>query len=116
MAQVFVLHWKPDEALPFLELVRECGHSCTYEFHDGGQAFRKIKARPHHLIVISLAHKPSHGRETAKALLETKATRDIPVVFVDGDAAAVESVRKACPQARFIAFDGLRDILKSLPA
>jgi hypothetical protein len=58
-------------------------------------------------MVIDLTHRPSHGREVAVYLRGLKATRHIPIVFVDGAPDKVDAVRGVLPDAVYTTADGL---------
>ena len=46
------------------------------------------------VLVIDLTRMPSHGRELAFAIRRTKYTRQIPIIFVDGEPEKVEAIRR----------------------
>ncbi|MFT3793828.1 hypothetical protein [Flavobacterium sp.] len=53
---------------------------------DGGLAYKKAGEILPDQIFINYADKPSHGRQTAAAILQRKSTASIPIYFVDGSA------------------------------
>ena len=52
-------------------------------------------------VVIDLSRLPSHGRAVAAWLRGSKSTRQIPIVFVGGDASKVDALKKEIPDAVF---------------
>ena len=62
---------------------------------------RGIRQHPPDAVVIDLSRLPSHGRELAIWLRAGKHTRQIPIVFVNGEAGKVAKVREALPDATF---------------
>jgi CheY-like chemotaxis protein len=62
---------------------------------------RGIRQHPPDAVVIDLSRLPSHGRELAIWLRGGKHTRQIPIVFVNGEAGKVAKVREALPDATF---------------
>ena len=50
-------------------------------------------------LVIDLTRMPSQGRELAFAIRRTKYTRQIPIIFVDGEREKVEAIRRQLPDA-----------------
>jgi hypothetical protein len=56
-------------------------------------------------VAIDLARAPGHGRDLGLAVRQMKATRQLPLVFVDGTTQQVERLR-ACYQARSTARAG----------
>jgi hypothetical protein len=63
---------------------------------------------------------PSHGREVAGALRNSKALREIPIVFAGGAAEKVGRVRSELPDATFTSWSGVatavEKALKNAPA
>jgi CheY-like chemotaxis protein len=58
-----------------------------------------MKARPPLAFVIDLSRLPMQGRDVAVALRHAKATRAVPIVFVEGDRKKVNRVRATLPDA-----------------
>ena len=99
MARVRVIHWKANEAAALLSVLRAAGHTVEYGEQLDPAAFRAIRQSPPDAIVIDLSRCPSHGREVATFLRGHKATRQVPLVFVDGEPVKVETVRTVLPDA-----------------
>jgi hypothetical protein len=68
------------------------------------------------VVIIDLSRLPSHGREVAVWLRGRKATRHVPLIFVDGEPEKVERVRELLPDALFIGLAQLRATLKKVAA
>lgn len=106
MARVFYVHWNKAEGLETVRGLREAGHTVAFHHRTeegaGADAWKSIKARPPDALVISLERLPSHGRRIAAVTTETKKLRDVPVIFVGGEAEKVEIARQQFPAARFI--------------
>jgi hypothetical protein len=66
---------------------------------------KQLRADPPDAFVIDLGRLPSHGREVARALRESKALRAIPIVFVGGAEAKVEAARAELPDATYTVWD-----------
>jgi CheY-like chemotaxis protein len=111
MARVRVIHWKANEPAALLGLLRAAGHTVEYDEELDSDAFRAIKQSPPDAIVIDLSRRPSHGREVATFLRGHKATRSVPLVFVDGEPAKVEAVRKVLPDAVYTSAARVRPAL-----
>ena len=58
-----------------------------------------LRSSPPAAIVIDLSRAPSHGRDVALALRQSKGTRQIPIVFVGGDAEKVAAIKALLPDA-----------------
>ena len=84
--KIFLVQFDPVSADRRAQELRECGWEVVgVEAEDGGRAHRGIRSHRPDMIILSLAHKPSHARELGRSLRATKATQDLPLVFVDGD-------------------------------
>lgn len=72
------------------------------------------------VVLIDLDRLPSHGREVGIALRQSKATRQIPLVYAGGAPEKVARVRAELPDAFYCAWDGvakaLREALRHAPA
>jgi hypothetical protein len=103
MPRVRIVHWKAPQAGPLIEACRGCGFEVEYDDVRFGDLAKLIRAKAPDALVIDLSCLPSHGRDTAIAFRQTNYARHIPVVFVDGDPAKVEAIRRVLPDAAFTA-------------
>jgi CheY-like chemotaxis protein len=116
MARIRLLHWKAAEAGEYIDLLRAAGHQVEYdpEFRPG--LMRLWRESPPDAFVIDLSRLPSHGREIATALRQSRATRTVPIVFCDGAEDKVARVRSELPDATYCTRAtlkaGLRQALK----
>jgi CheY-like chemotaxis protein len=83
MPSVFLVQWDKVGADARAAVLRRDGWTVRSEAEDGGRAYKKIRQDPPDVVVIDLSKRPSHGRQVAQALRDVKATRAIPIVFVD---------------------------------
>jgi DNA-binding response OmpR family regulator len=100
-SRIFLFHWNQAEAEGKANRLSHDGWDVEFEDSDGARGIKSIKADPPDAVVIDLNRLPSHGRETALALKSAKSTRDIPIVFVDGEAATIEKIKAMLPDAIF---------------
>jgi hypothetical protein len=112
MARVRVFHWKAAEAGPLLDKLRACGYETEYDERVDYAILPALKRSPPAAVVIDLSRLPSHGREVATALRGSKATRLIPIVFVDGLPEKVEAIRRHLPDAVYTSLGRLASALK----
>src|SRR5882762_798631 len=112
MARVRVFHWKAAEAGPLLDKLRSAGYQTDYEERIDYKVMPALKQSPPAAVVIDLSRLPSHGCEAATGLRGHKATRLIPIVFVDGLPEKVEAVRQRLPDAVYTSRAGLVSALK----
>jgi CheY-like chemotaxis protein len=73
-----------------------------------------FRANPPQLVLIDLDRLPSHGREVATALRQSKATRHIPIVFAGGPPEKVERIRRELPDAVYTEWRNARTLKKAL--
>ena len=116
MGRVQLIHWKESEGLARAKELRAAGLRVEYEV-DAHAALRVSKDELPDAIVIDLSRLPSHGREVARALRQSKKWRLVPLVFVGGEPAKVARIRKELPDATFADWDGAaRAIERTLDA
>ncbi len=101
MSRVRVVHWNAADAEPLLEACRAAGHQVEYEPDDWPATSRTIRRTLPEALVIDLSRMPARGRELAFAIRHTKYTRQIPLIFVDGEPEKVEAIRQHLPDAVF---------------
>lgn len=100
--RLFLFHWNNEEAAKLAEPLRARGWQVETESEDGARGCKAIQASLPDAVVIYLRRLPSHGRHTAAYLRETKATQDLPIIFVDGNPEAVQTTKEKVPQASYI--------------
>lgn len=83
MPSVFLVQWDKQGAAERTAALRRAGFTVAAESEDGGRAYKMIRQDPPDVVVIDLSKKPSHGRQVAQALQDVKASRGIPIVFLD---------------------------------
>ncbi len=101
MPRVHVIHWKPAEAGPLLGACRTTGFDIICPECDGMSAVRAVRSVLPDVILIDLSRLPSHGREVAVFLRRAKETRQVPIVFVGGEAEKVAAIRQLLPDAAY---------------
>jgi DNA-binding response OmpR family regulator len=114
MRRLFLVHWHLSEAQSLAEHLVSSGWQVELESEDGGRAFSAIKASQPQCVVVSLARLPSHGRQTAIALRAAAVTRYIPILFVDGELAAIKKALEKVPGAFHTTSAELPDTLADL--
>lgn len=108
---LFLIHWNAVEAEQYTSSLESSGWIVEYEFADGARAGKRIQELQPNLILIYLSRLPSHGRATAQGVRALKATRQIPIIFVDGKDEAVIKTRQLIPEAIFTTSAELMDVL-----
>jgi Protein of unknown function (DUF3052) len=99
MPVVRLFHWRSAEAEPLIAKLRSAGYEAMYRRETQSPSIREIRDAAPVAIVIDLSRMPSHGRYVAAWVRGSKSIRHIPIVFVDGDPAKVEVIRREIPDA-----------------
>ncbi|NUO78449.1 response regulator transcription factor [candidate division KSB1 bacterium] len=102
MPRAFLVHWNKEEVLEKARPLRAAGWSVVCEHGDGEVAFKSIREKPPEVVIIHLSRLPSHGARVAEVLQQTKATHEIPIVFVDGEPDKIAKVQQKIPNATYL--------------
>ena len=98
---VQLVHWKPLEAKERIQSLKQAGYEVRYVEPDPKGMMRHLRAGQFDAILIDLSRMPSHGREVGRACRRSPKLREIPLVFVDGDAEKVAAIRQMLPDATY---------------
>jgi hypothetical protein len=79
---------------------------------EGPGALRELTRNPPDAVVIDLGRLPGQGRDVGLLLRRRKATRHVPLVFVEGDPEKVARVRTMLPDAVYTTWRRIRGSLK----
>lgn len=110
--RLFLFEWNKQAAEARARELREAGWDVSVESEDGARGGKAVLANPPDVLVLDLARRPSHSRETAHALRSYKAGRNIPIVFVDADDENLKKTRPKVPDALFTTSGRLKTLLK----
>jgi hypothetical protein len=101
MRPVRLISWDEDDARKRAQELKDAGiHTDASQLAAGGGIVARFRDVP--AVCIDLDRLPSHGREVAVALRQTKATRHIPIVFAGGARDKVQRIKKEIPDATFV--------------
>lgn len=118
--RVRLVHWKAEEVGERAARLEAEGYEVDGEVPGTSIGVKALREDPPTAFVIDLGRLPSHGREVALALRQSKALRGIPIVFVGGAAAKVAKVKAELPDAVYAEWDGvgpaLREAIANPPA
>ena len=109
--RVHLFHWNAGEAAPRIAALKAAGYQITHLKLTGRELLRRLREKPPAAFVIDLTRLPSHGCEVALALRQTKSTRHVPLVFVEGDPEKVARIRTVLPDAVYTAWSCIRSSL-----
>jgi CheY-like chemotaxis protein len=111
MKTVRLVHWDEDEGLERQRQLEALGFDTAFDAGDSLFMSRQIKASPPDAVVIDLSRLPSGGREVAHSVRGTKATRHLPIVFVDGEPEKVKKTKQFIPDATFTTWARIKTAL-----
>jgi CheY-like chemotaxis protein len=113
MPRVRLLHWNAVEASKTQEMLANVGFEVEYEPTFDSAQLRQWRSDPPAAFVIDLSRLPSRGREIAVFLRQSPKTRQIPLIFCDGDPEKVARVREVLPDAAYCSSGRLIRTLKN---
>jgi len=110
--KVRLIHWSAAEAKDRTAELRCAG------FDEDALPFtlqraRRMVAYLPDAIVIDLSHRPGDGRDVALFFHQRKATRRIPLTFVDGDLVKVAAIRRILPDATYTVWSTIARALRT---
>ncbi len=116
MKHIHLIHWNEAERLERAQWLSAAGFSVEpLDLRDGSASLKAVRAAPPDAFVIDLGRLPSHGREVALALRQSTATRQVPIVFVEGDPAKVKRIRELLPDAVYTHWKQIaRDVRRAI--
>lgn len=85
MSRVLLVHWNAEEAKAKARTLTDLGHKAEILCDSEKPNLGRVREFPPDLFLIDLNRLPSHGREIAGHFRRSKATRQVPILFVDGD-------------------------------
>jgi CheY-like chemotaxis protein len=106
------VHWNEDEATERAALLGRSGHRVEIQWDSNVSDMSAIRANPPDAVVIDLRRLPSQGRGWATVLRQSKKTRFVPLIFVEGDPQKTERVRAALPDATFTPWSRVRGAVR----
>lgn len=112
--RAFLIHWSEGEAKEHAWRVRRLGWSVRIAFRQRVDPTDEILQSPPDAVLIYLSRLPSHGAHVAEHLVESEATRRVPIVFVDGEPEDVKKLSQEFPRAVFTTSEELAQTLASL--
>jgi CheY-like chemotaxis protein len=118
MLLIRLIHCDAQQGMERAEEIQRWGHKVVYNAAEP-LVYRDIRQQKPDLVLIDLSRLPSHGREVGNWLIQTRSTRSIPFIFVEGAAEKRERVKKDIELARFANYETLnaaiQDVVLSHP-
>ena len=120
MSRILLVHWNEKEAKERARTITKLGHKVSAVHDSEKPNLAAVRNSPPELFVIDLGRLPSQGREIAGHFRRGKATRHVPILFVDGDADRRERARQLIPDAEFTSAEkintGIKKAIRNAPA
>lgn len=111
MARIRLIHWKGPEGRGCQRRLADQGHQVDFDDLEVLQNRRALRTNLPDAYVIDLSRLPSHGREIAMSLRGRKDTRNIPIVFVDGEPQKVARLKAILPDATYTTWGRIQTAL-----
>lgn len=111
MLRLWLVHWNAAEGKTRADTLRAAGYGVTFLPIDAN-TLRRLKSDAPAAVVIDLSRAPGQGRDIGLSIRHARATRYVPIVFVDGDAAAVSRVKQHLPDASYATWRTIRGAVK----
>jgi CheY-like chemotaxis protein len=115
MPQIRLIHWNQIEAEQKAEILRSAGYRVSCE-QITPEALKELKNNPPDAIVVDLTRLPMQGRDIAINIRHTKATRDVPIIFVGGDPEKIARIKTQLPDATYAEFEHILTTLREVLA
>lgn len=112
MKRLILIHWNREEGKERAEHLRGAGYTVRCYTTPDSAAFRSVVDDPPDALVIDLGRLPAQGRDVAVWFRGRKATRNTPIVFIEGDPERTEQVRKLLPDATYTQWTRIRSALR----
>jgi CheY-like chemotaxis protein len=103
--RIRLVHWKAEEVPERAARLEAEGYAVDGEVPGTSIGVKQLREDPPAAFVIDLGRLPSHGREVAHALRQSKALRAIPIVFVGGAEEKLARIRAELPDAAYAEWD-----------
>jgi CheY-like chemotaxis protein len=111
--RVVLVHWNEKESGDRSRHLRRAGYEVDCHWQEGGgETIRSVPKNPPDAVVIDLGRVPSHGRATGVWLRQQKATRPVPIVFIEGAPDKTRQTRKLLPDAAYTDWRHIRGALR----
>jgi hypothetical protein len=112
MKIIKLILWNADLAHERTLILTAAGYKVDTIIPSGMKSIQSLKENPPDAVLVDLSRLPSQGRDIGMLLRQYRKTRNVPLVFVDGDPIKVESIKKLLPDAVFARWTSILSSLK----
>ncbi len=115
MHTIRLIHWNEKEAQEKSSILKKRGFKVIHSIIRGQQDMRELRKNPADAFVIDLTRLPSQGRDLGMFVRQSKSTRYVPLIFVEGEKEKVDRIKKLIPDAHYTSWPEIhRTIQKAL--
>jgi len=111
MPRIRLIHWNQTEAKQKAQILQSAGYTVNCEPLTP-QKLKELKNNPPDAIIIDLTRLPMQGRDIAITIRHNKATRNVPIVFVEGDPQKLAHIKTQLPDATYTEYNQIQTTLK----
>ncbi len=106
-----LVHWNEEEAAERASHLESLGYEVEAAVPGTSIGIRELSANPPAAFVIDLSRLPSHGREVARSVRQSKALRTVPIIFLAGRPEKVAAAEDELPDATFASWAQSEDAI-----
>ena len=111
MMRVLLLQKDSAETRKRVKELKALGYSVTCE-SISPVVLRRLKEKPAAAVLVDLSRAPSQGRDAGIFIRHYRITRNTPIIFLDGEPAKVDQVKKHLPGAVYTDWRKIKSALK----
>jgi CheY-like chemotaxis protein len=111
LIRIRLIHWNATEAKQKASILESAGYEVDYE-PSAPQILKELRNNPPDAVVIDLSRLPSQGRDMAINIRHAKATRNIPIIFVEGDPQKVNQIKIHVPDALYTNYSQIQTAIE----
>jgi len=111
--RLLLVHWNAAEAEVRATELRDAGFEVACLSRPARDDLRALVEQPLVAALIDLRRVPSAGRDVGVYLRGRRATRNLPLVFVEADREKTTAVRRLLPDAHFTPWSGVVKALRA---
>jgi hypothetical protein len=112
MERIRLIHWNEKEARDKALMLEAKGFVVIHSVIRGQRDMRDLRNNPHDAIVIDVSRLPSKGRDIGMFIRQSSSTRSIPLIFVDGEKAKIDRIKKLLPDAYYTSWMDIHRVVK----
>ncbi len=110
--KIRLIHWNAQEGRLRAAALRRAGMKTVFGPCAPG-LLKAMMSRPPSAVVIDLSRLPMQGRDVAIALRHRAGSRQVPIVFVEGDPVKAARIREQVPGAVFCSWETIDGSLRA---